>query len=91
VLEVTDAGVGIEPDLLAGLFERFSRVDAPRTRAHGGTGLGLSIVRAIAESHGGRAEAQSVPGLGATFRVVLPGLCVGEAAGDDAAPAQAVV
>ncbi len=76
VLEVSDAGVGIDPEQIPTLFERFSRVDAPRTRGRGGTGLGLSIVKAVAESHGGGVEAESSPGRGATFRVVLPGLSV---------------
>jgi signal transduction histidine kinase len=81
VLEVTDDGAGIAADRMSTLFERFSRVDAPRTRRGGGTGLGLSIVRAIAEAHGGRVEAASAPGGGATFRIVLPGL-------EPAAPAE---
>lgn len=73
VLEVSDDGVGIEPDQMPTLFERFSRTDAPRTRRTGGTGLGLPIVKAIAEAHGGAVEAESSPGRGATFRIVLPG------------------
>lgn len=88
VLEVADEGVGIAPDRMPTLFERFSRVDAPRTRGGGGTGLGLSIVRAIAEAHGGRVEASSTPGAGATFRIVLPGLgSVGASAAEPASSA----
>jgi signal transduction histidine kinase len=74
VLEVADEGVGIDPAQIPLLFEPFSRVDAPRSRHGGGTGLGLSIVKAIAEAHGGEVDAVSIPGRGATFRVVLPGL-----------------
>jgi signal transduction histidine kinase len=74
VLEVSDGGIGIDPEQLPSLFDRFTRVDAPRTRRAGGTGLGLSIVKAIAEAHGGTVEAESAPGRGATFRIVLPGL-----------------
>jgi signal transduction histidine kinase len=74
VLEVSDAGPGIDPEHLPRLFERFYRVDEPRTRTHGGTGLGLSIVKAIAEAHGGGVEVESDPGRGASFRLVLPGL-----------------
>lgn len=73
-LEVSDEGEGIDPEQLASLFERFSRVDAPRTRDSGGTGLGLSIVKAIAEAHGGSVEADSTLGRGARFRILLPGL-----------------
>lgn len=73
VLTVADDGIGIEPDRLPSLFERFTRVDAPRTRGGGGTGLGLSIVQAIAQAHGGSVEVESAPGRGATFRIVLPG------------------
>jgi signal transduction histidine kinase len=73
VLEVSDDGVGIDPTELPALFERFSRVDPPRTRRAGGTGLGLPIVKAIAEAHGGSVEAESELGRGATFRIVLPG------------------
>jgi hypothetical protein len=54
------------------VFERFWRSDPSRARASGGAGLGLAIVAAIADAHGGRAEVQSAPGEGATFRVHLP-------------------
>jgi signal transduction histidine kinase len=67
-LEVSDEGQGFDSELAGRAFERFARGDAARTR--GGSGLGLAIVRAIAESHGGRAEI--VPGPGATVRVWLP-------------------
>ncbi|MGD9695218.1 MAG: sensor histidine kinase [Thermoleophilia bacterium] len=77
-LEVADSGPGLEPEHAARVFERFFRADPSRARASGGSGLGLSIVTAIAEAHGGRAELDSEPGRGATFRVVLP------AAGHDA-------
>jgi signal transduction histidine kinase len=74
VLEIVDDGVGIDPEQIPLLFEPFSRVDAPRTRRGGGTGLGLSIVKAIAVAHGGTVDVASVPGRGAAFRIVLPGL-----------------
>jgi signal transduction histidine kinase len=73
ILEVADEGMGIETNQLPGIFERFSRVDGPRTRETGGTGLGLSIVKAIAEAHGGTVEAESRLGRGAAFRIILPG------------------
>jgi len=87
VLEVADDGVGIDPAQLSSLFERFTRVDAPRTRRVGGTGLGLSIVKAIAEAHGGTVEAESAPGRGATFRIVLPGLRPAPVPSSPASPA----
>ena len=72
VLEVADHGPGLPPELVARVFERFVRADPARTRATGGSGLGLAIVAAVVEAHGGRAEVDSEPGEGATFRVVLP-------------------
>jgi two-component system, OmpR family, sensor kinase len=72
VLEVADHGPGLDPELAHHVFERFVRADPARTRATGGAGLGLAIVAAVAEAHEGHAEVDSVPGEGATFRVVLP-------------------
>ena len=72
VLEVADHGPGLTPELADKVFERFVRADPARTRATGGSGLGLAIVAAVVEAHGGRAEVDSKPGEGATFRVVLP-------------------
>jgi signal transduction histidine kinase len=71
-VEVSDTGIGIAPEHLPRLFERFYRVDAGRSRAEGGTGLGLAIVRHLAEAHGGRAEVTSVVGQGTTVGVWLP-------------------
>jgi signal transduction histidine kinase len=72
VLEVEDNGIGIPDVDRDRVFERFYRVDRARSRAAGGTGLGLSIVRHAAERHGGDVVAESVLGLGSTFRVTLP-------------------
>jgi PAS domain S-box-containing protein len=70
---VADSGVGIQPDFLPHVFERFRQRDATTTRRHGGLGLGLSIVKHIVELHGGRVAANSDgEGKGATFRVTLP-------------------
>jgi heavy metal sensor kinase len=72
VLRVRDTGVGIPTDALPHVFERFYRVDAARSRAHGGSGLGLSIVRWIVEAHKGTVEVLSEPDVGSTFTVRLP-------------------
>ncbi|MBI2203548.1 MAG: PAS domain S-box protein [Candidatus Rokubacteria bacterium] len=70
---VSDAGVGIEPDLLPHVFERFRQADAGSAGPRGGLGLGLAIVREILEMHGGAVEAQSDGrGRGATFTITLP-------------------
>jgi signal transduction histidine kinase len=72
-LVVSDTGVGIAPDFLPHVFERFRQGDARVTRAHGGLGLGLAIVRHLTEMHGGSAAAVSAgQGKGATFIVRLP-------------------
>jgi two-component system OmpR family sensor kinase len=70
VLEVSDRGPGIPPELRERIFNRFTRGAAnPTTR---GSGLGLSIVRAVAQAHGGRVELGGAGGGGARFTVTLP-------------------
>lgn len=69
---VNDNGIGIAPEHIAHLTERFYRVDSGRSRRVGGTGLGLSIVKHIVERHNGRLEIDSRLGAGSTFSVVLP-------------------
>jgi PAS domain S-box-containing protein len=70
---VSDTGVGIKPDFLPHLFERFRQADSAMTRQFGGLGLGLAIVRHLVELHGGSVEASSDgDGTGSTFRVHLP-------------------
>jgi PAS domain S-box-containing protein len=70
---VSDTGIGIDPDFLPYVFERFRQGDAGTTRKTGGLGLGLAIVRHIVEMHGGTVHAASAgEGAGATFRVQLP-------------------
>jgi NtrC-family two-component system sensor histidine kinase KinB len=66
---VQDSGVGIAPEHLARIFEKFYRV--PGSKSSGGAGLGLAIAREIVEAHGGRIEAQSQPGHGTTFTFTL--------------------
>jgi PAS domain S-box-containing protein len=70
VLQVRDHGIGIAPDRVEGLFQRFER--AVSVSHYGGLGLGLYRVRRIVEAHGGAVTVNSVPGQGATFRVHLP-------------------
>lgn len=70
---VSDTGMGIDPEFLPHVFERFTQADPSPTRRHGGLGLGLGIVRHLVEMHGGTVEADSAGrDRGATFRVRLP-------------------
>jgi signal transduction histidine kinase len=72
-VSVTDTGIGIDPDFLPHVFERFTQADGSSTRAYGGLGLGLAIVRHIVEMHGGVVRADSKgKGRGATFTIELP-------------------
>ena len=72
-IEVTDTGIGIAPEFLPKVFDRFRQADSTTTRAHTGLGLGLAIVRHLVELHGGRVSAQSAGAdQGSTFAVELP-------------------
>jgi two-component system phosphate regulon sensor histidine kinase PhoR len=70
-IAVEDDGVGIHPDHIGRIFERFYRVDKERSRDAGGTGLGLAIVKHIVEAHGSAITVESVPGRGTTFSFLL--------------------
>lgn len=70
-LEVADTGLGIAPEHLPHIFDRFYRVDKARSRASGGAGLGLAIVKSIAEQQGGKVTVTSELGKGSTFTVWL--------------------
>ena len=70
--EVEDTGIGIDPDLLSGLFQPFHQVDSSSARRFEGSGLGLAICRNLAELMQGRIEVDSIPGQGSCFRLLIP-------------------
>lgn len=72
VAEVRDTGIGIAPEDITHIFDRFYRADRARSRETGGTGLGLAIGRWIAQAHGGEIRVQSEPSKGSSFQVRLP-------------------
>ncbi len=72
-ISVEDSGLGIKPEFLAFVFDRFRQADSSTTRRYGGLGLGLSIVKHLVELHGGSVRVKSPgEGLGSTFIVALP-------------------
>jgi len=71
-ITVTDTGIGIPPDQLARIFNRFHQVDTSSTRRFGGVGLGLAIVKSILEAHDSTIEVESQEGQGTVFRFRLP-------------------
>ena len=71
-IKIKDTGVGILPDELPKIFDKFYRVKHPKTRQVLGTGLGLSIVKGIVQAHNGTIDVESVPDKGTTFRILLP-------------------
>ena len=72
IVKVSDTGIGISPDDLPHIFERFYRADRTRSRDRGGSGLGLAIVQSIVQEHQGTIEVESTPGRGSTFTLSLP-------------------
>ena len=72
ILEVSDEGPGMSPDVAGRIFERFYRADTARSRRNGGAGLGLSIVDAVVRAHGGSVTVDTEPGAGTTIKVTLP-------------------
>lgn len=72
LLAVSDTGIGIAPDKLPAIFDRFNQAEADTTRKYGGTGLGLTIVKQLVELQHGALTVESEPGKGSTFMVELP-------------------
>jgi signal transduction histidine kinase len=71
-IKVRDTGVGISPEELPKVFDKFYRVKHPKTRQVMGTGLGLAIVKGVVEAHHGTIDVESLPEKGTTFRILLP-------------------
>jgi two-component system, OmpR family, phosphate regulon sensor histidine kinase PhoR len=70
---VRDTGIGVEPEHIPRLTERFYRVDRGRSRETGGTGLGLAIMKHVLQRHHAMLEVRSAPGSGSTFSAVFRG------------------
>jgi signal transduction histidine kinase/HPt (histidine-containing phosphotransfer) domain-containing protein/ActR/RegA family two-component response regulator len=87
VWTVTDTGIGIPPDHIAGLFGEFFQADASISRRFGGSGLGLAISKRLIEQMGGKIAVRSQPGMGSTFEVTLRLPITAPAHVEEAAPA----
>jgi CheY-like chemotaxis protein len=89
---VSDTGMGISPEFLPHVFERFRQLDSSSTRKHGGLGLGLAIVSQLVELHGGHIRVESEgKGKGATFTVTLPVAAHAESEVPERLPARAAI
>lgn len=85
LIEVSDTGIGIAPEQIAGLFSPFNQADTSSRRRYGGSGLGLAISRRLARLMGGDVTAQSSPGAGSTFTLMVP--CADEKPQESTRPA----
>lgn len=72
LFEITDTGIGMEPDDISKLFKEFSRIKSPKTRHITGSGLGLSIIKKIVEMYNGEIKVNSIPDKGTTFSITFP-------------------
>jgi two-component system sensor histidine kinase/response regulator len=72
IFQIEDTGIGIAPDEIPLLFEKFKQIENVRQRVHGGTGLGLALSKKLVELHGGTIEIESALGKGSVFTVYLP-------------------
>ncbi|HYM61957.1 MAG TPA: HAMP domain-containing sensor histidine kinase [Thermoanaerobaculia bacterium] len=86
IIEVKDHGIGIEAKDLAKIFDPYYRAQFSDTQTRRGAGLGLTLVQQITQSHGGRIEVDSTPGVGSTFRLLFP-----RGKGEAAAPIPSLV
>lgn len=82
-IEVEDTGVGIPPEDISKIFDRFHQVRSNVTNQTQGIGIGLSLVKELVEGHGGRIEVESVINKGSTFRVILPNVIAAPEASHD--------
>lgn len=82
ILQVIDTGIGLSPEELPHVFDRFWRSDKSRARTRGGAGIGLAIVHELVRAHDGHIDVASRPGVGSTFSVRLPLMRGGPGAGE---------
>ncbi|HLZ89601.1 MAG TPA: ATP-binding protein, partial [Puia sp.] len=90
-IEVSDTGIGIQPQQQEAIFDRFSQAESSITRKYGGTGLGLAIAKELIDIQHGAIEVESQPGMGTTFRLSIPYPIVAAAGSSPISPSQPAV